>query len=403
MGRHRWWLVALIVFVALVVAVRLIADPLVTRQLRRALNHADGIRGRVGAVHVTFFPPGVSLRELKLIALPGGDWDRPLLYVETAHASLLGRSLLRGHLEARAEIDGPKLIVEAPAPHPSTTPAEIPIDRRLGATLHGMVPGRLDRLDVHDGEILIVTRVGHRRPELWIHGIEVTLSDLATRRKLEGDDGARLQLDAVVQKTGAVHVDVALEPLAPRLTFAGKASLRHLHTADLYAFLDAAEHLQAPEGTIDLFVDLRCRAGALTGGVKPLFKDVKVFPADPGNAGWRSRMKATLADATIHFASDKVEGRHAVATIIPIKGTISSPDVQVLPTILGIIRNAFVVALESGFANLPPPSAEKPQGVVTQTVKALKKDEGPPKAQPTKKDEKKDEKKEGSDGKAGSK
>jgi hypothetical protein len=53
-----------------------------------------------------------------------------------------------------------------------------------------------------------------------------------------------------------------------------------------------------------------------------------------------------------------------------------------VPTILGVIRNAFVEGLASGFSNLPPKTAEKKEGVLKQTWQALKKGEGPPEAQP---------------------
>jgi hypothetical protein len=50
--------------------------------------------------------------------------------------------------------------------------------------------------------------------------------------------------------------------------------------------------------------------------------------------------------------------------------------------VLGVIRNAFVAGLESGFAHLPPPVASDRQGLLEQTKDALKDDAGPPKAQP---------------------
>jgi hypothetical protein len=46
------------------------------------------------------------------------------------------------------------------------------------------------------------------------------------------------------------------------------------------------------------------------------------------------------------------------------------------------VRNAFVEGISSGFSHLPPPVAEKKQGVVTQAKDALDKSEPPAKAQP---------------------
>jgi len=71
-----------------------------------------------------------------------------------------------------------------------------------------------------------------------------------------------------------------------------------------------------------------------------------------------------------------------MATVIPIEGRLDQPDIQIWPTVLGVIRNAFVEGISFGFTHLPPALADDKQGPVKQTVQALKKKSGPPKAQP---------------------
>jgi hypothetical protein len=106
-------------------------------------------------------------------------------------------------------------------------------------------------------------------------------------------------------------------------------------------------------------------------------------------------MKAWLADEGLRLFSDRVPERNAVATVIPIKGRLDDPDVQLWPTVLGVVRNAFVEGISSGFTHLPPATADKPQGKIEQIGNALKKDEGPPKAQPTPEEQKQAQKDEG--------
>ena len=82
--------------------------------------------------------------------------------------------------------------------------------------------------------------------------------------------------------------------------------------------------------------------------------------------------------------ADNDQGHDTVKTIIPIRGTIKDPQAQLVPTVLGVVRNAFVVGLRTGFAGLPPRTAPEKEGVFKQAVQALKKSDGPPEAQPTK-------------------
>ena len=78
-----------------------------------------------------------------------------------------------------------------------------------------------------------------------------------------------------------------------------------------------------------------------------------------------------------------------MATVVPIKGKLTDPDIQLWPTILGVIRNAFVEGISSGFTHLPPPTADKKEGALEQAKEALDKDEGPPEAQPAAAEKKK--------------
>src|SRR5205814_2366901 len=97
--------------------------------------------------------------------------------------------------------------------------------------------------------------------------------------------------------------------------------------------------------------------------------------------GLVKQLEAFLADSAVEIFSDR--DRDAVATSIPIKGKVTHPDAQVLPTVLGILRNAFVESLAEGFGKVPPPTAEKKQGLIEQAKESLL--GGGPKTQPDKK------------------
>src|SRR5579862_5716376 len=131
-----------------------------------------------------------------------------------------------------------------------------------------------------------------------------------------------------------------------------------LRASELFAFVAPKTKLQTPKGTIDLFAKFEAKGGRVSGGVKPMLENVEVLPAEPGV--W-DRFKAWLVGVGLEAAKDHVPGRRAVATIVPIEGRLASPDVQLWPAILGVVRNAFVEGIAAGFADLPPPVAAKKQ------------------------------------------
>jgi hypothetical protein len=70
---------------------------------------------------------------------------------------------------------------------------------------------------------------------------------------------------------------------------------------------------------MDAFLSVTCKRGVITGGVKPILKGVKVEAAEPKLG---DKIKAALADLAVKIFSDRVEGRNAVATLIPIRGNL---------------------------------------------------------------------------------
>lgn len=223
--------------------------------------------------------------------------------------------------------------------------------------LHKITPLDVDHIDILDGEVAFVDTSREERPELWLHDLQLSVENLTNRVRLTEGRPVLLTASATLAKSGAVSILITADPFEKGLTFSGRAAIVGLRTAELYRFIEPATKMQAPEGTIDLFVEFDCRNGQLTGGVKPVLKNVKIRPDDKG---FFTTLKAWVTDLAIKLFSDRVPDRNAVATVIPIKGTLAGPDVDLWPAIFGVMRNAFVEGLTSGYARLPQSSEAPP-------------------------------------------
>jgi Domain of Unknown Function (DUF748) len=367
------------VVVALCILVRLILDPLATHETRKALDGLDGFEGEFAGVHVTLFPPSYTITRLAVWPTPGGTRREPLFFVERLYATVSGSDLLHAHLVGSLRLEDPKISLlheETKAPKTEKPPGPAP---DLSPQLTKALPFRVARVEVVRGELLFRDDTEPLHPELWVHRLELVAENFANRTKLEGGRPTRVTARGTVGKTGALELFVTADPLARPLAFAGRLSMKQLEAEELYAFLEPKAHVQTPKGTIDVFAEFVSRAGALTGGVKAVLKNIEVRPTSDGL--W-NRLRAWLGDKAVELASDRVPGRNAVATTVPIKGALTHPDIQLWPAVLGVVRNAFVEGLASGFSNLPPPTAPEKEGKLAQAKDALTKSAGPPQAQP---------------------
>lgn len=370
----------------LVVLVRLVLDPIAAWFLRDRLARLEGYDARFEDVHVTVLPPGVSITRFRLWD-EGTSAKRPLFSAERIESGVHWRELLEGHLVGELRLRKPTALLI------SKQQAKKAAGKRfeLSALIEKISPLKIARVEVKDGVIVMRQVREEGDPELRIHDIEAAAENLATRAALAEGEPTTVTARARVQKSGRLTAFLSADPLAKGLTFAGRFELEGLRLAEIREFVVPKTRLEMPRGTLDLFAEFAAKGGKLEGGVKPILKGVEVRAAEPGL--W-NRIRAGLADKTLDVMSDDVPGRDAVATVIPIRGSVSSPKLQLWPTILGVVRNAFVEGVASGFARLPPPTAPEEPGVIDRLKAALSDDADPPRAEPREGDEQADPAKE---------
>jgi hypothetical protein len=385
---HRAWprrtLIALVALLVLVVTIRIVLDPIAEHYTRKALAEAQGMEGKLESVHVTVFPPGYEIRGLQVVEKPGGTWKRPLFDVERAAVSIYWQRLIRGQIASELRLDEPKIRITQHSEAPDEVKKEV--EKRkpesasdVPAKLNALLPARVERIEIRRGSFSFRDANSAKQPEIALSRIEMAVENLATRAKLAEGRPATASLSAVLGKSGDLSGFVSADLFAKQLNIAGNMALRGWQVKELYELEKANAELQTPQGTLDMFAEFKVKNGTISGGVKPVLKNVEVRPTEDSIG---NKIKAWAADTALDLFSDDVPGRDAVATVVPIQGKIDDPQAQVLPTVLSIVRNAFVQGIASGFSHLPPPRSGDKDGVLTQAADALQKDNGPAKAQP---------------------
>lgn len=349
--------------------------PLTRWETRRILAGLHGMRGSFEDVGVRLSDLSYELRGLRIDKLDAQGKPQPFVRIQSAHAGLLGKELLRGHLVASVDLVAPKItLVESNRPSEKRTPGEAV---GVAARTERFLPLRIDRVQVKDGEVVWIEAREPEKPVLRLHGLEATLENFATRAALARKEPTVLAATGTLQKTGHVQVFVTADPLAKQLTFAGQSTVRGLALTDVAPLVESKSDIKPEKGTIDVYTRFEAKGGRLTGGVRPVVRGADMKAGKPGLG---PKLKELLADAALHIFKD--EKTQAVATTIPIEGTVNGPQTQLVPTIMGVLRNAFVRGVEGGMQGLPPPRSRKPEGVMEQARRALSPQAGQPRAQP---------------------
>ncbi|BDG01078.1 DUF748 domain-containing protein [Anaeromyxobacter oryzae] len=390
--RRAGKVVAIVVAVlaVLAIALHLALDPLAAWYTRRMLAGMDGMRGTFSGVNVRLRDLSYEIHDLRIEKTTAGGAALPYFAVDRAEFGLYATELLHGHLVAAVELDRPRLnLLTAPARRDeegegkgkseaaSQEPKEAP---KVGRRLERLAPFRLDRVQVRGGEILWIDAREKERPRLRLHGIEATLENFATRAALAKHEPTVLAARGTLQRSGKVTVFATADPLAKGLTFAGEGKLEGLRADELSDLLGAKSGVAPEKGVLEMAVAFTAVDGRLDGGVRPVLKGGELKAAKPGLA---NKLKELLGNAALKIFADDTHGRDAVATTVPIQGRVEGPQVQAVPTIVGILRNAFVRGLTASFGALPPPKAKEKENPLEQARRGLSPGHGPPRAQPS--------------------
>ena len=345
--RFRWWHWVLLSLCALCLIVLVVRQPLTRYATHRALSSIPGWQAEAGDAHISFFPLIYTVTRVHLVP---DDTSLPIFYVDRIDTGVFWGDLLRGHLNAWANLEHLKMTF-------FLIPIVIP---DIAAMLRQVLPLAIQRLQLKDGEITVAFR--HNRsadpqkpegdgPQLWFHNLEATAEGLATRPEFQRH-ATTLALHSTVAHSGTVSAFVTVDLLSlDALTFTGQLQLLGLRLSDLDAVLETAG--LKISGTFDLLARFGCDHGRLIGALQPVLKNGEVQAIGPDLG---KKLEATLADTGVDLLSDRVPGRNALSTIIPIHGNLNKPKLDVWTAVAGVFRNAFVVGLRESLQRLPAPA-----------------------------------------------
>lgn len=367
---HRKWKMVVLGLVVLILAARASIDPLAHHFTQRGLDKMDGYRGRFSDVTISVFALTYTIEDLRITRVMPDGSEAELFSVAEAYSRVLWRNLLDGTILGMARLRDVRLqIVLVPEEEKSlvsdpTGSEDVeavaenpPKPWDLDEAIQAVIPFKLERIELLNSYLRIVDETKQEPGSIEFPNIEAVVENFTTRRALEEGQPMTVAARAGVQQSGELSFFLTFDPLAEDLTFGGEAKLLGLELEEMREYLRRATGgLVIPSGQLDCYTAFRCEQGHLTGAVKSLLKNPDVKAATDDIV---SQLSALLTDLGLQLFSDRVPGREAAATIVPFDGHITGPEIEFWPTVLALLRNAFVVGLAESFRDVG--SSEEPK------------------------------------------
>ncbi len=374
LNKRLWFL---LIPVLLCGAALIAFQPLVNWQTTKVLGVFEGYTSTYGKSWLHPLTLTWRVTDVKIVKESAGGKEEPFFSADTVEFTVDWRELLNRSLVANVTFDAPSIhLIAAAEKAAQQANPEIP---DLGEKLTAVLPLKVQRVSITHAQVTFVDKTVKEFPRVALRELDATRENLSTRASLAKGEPTIIALSGTIQQSAQLTAWVSMDPLAKGLFFSGRFKIEALPLTELKGLISSETGLEFDRGTLDVFAQFDCNDGNLSGGIKPLIKNGHAVQGKPGVD---NLLKTVVVDVALGVLSDRIPGRDAVATVIPISGRITRPDIQLGVAVIGVIRNAFVQGVVESYAHLPPPEAGTEQGAITQLVEGLNKEKGPPKAQP---------------------
>jgi hypothetical protein len=279
--------------------------------------------------------------------------EAPLVELDRGRLELSWITRDDGKLSATATLRGPTLwLVRRPDPAPEAAPPEPPPDVDVVVRETVPWPTEVDRIEIHDAEIVFVDRTVPRGELLRLHGVDVSIENFSTRREASGGFPMLITARGQIGRAGRILLFATINPWSRGLDFVGRAQITGLHLDELRGFVE--EQVGVPTaGTLTSFVEFSVRGSEISSTVRPFLVGVELEA--PPDSGLGERIRVGLAQFFADVLTADAAGREALATDVEIEGDLRDPDLGLWNAFTGVLANAFFEGLVAGFSDLPRP------------------------------------------------
>lgn len=363
--RFRWarrlgWVV--LVLVVIFGIARAVLPVIVRDYVNRSLARGPIYTGRMRDVEIHLWRGAYSIDDIK-VSKATGEVPVPLFAAKRVDFAVQWSALFHGRIVAQIVMEEPQLnFVDAASSDESQS-------GKGGGWLEmtsSLSPFTINSAVVHNGSVHFRSFSTKQPVDVYISSLEASVDDLTNVRGEAKPLVTTVTAKGKVMDQASLQFKMALDPFAYHPTFHEALRVIGLDVTRLNALALAYGKFDFKRGWLDLIIESDCKDGEITGYVKPLFRDLKVFSLTQDikednvfQVFWQALVGATTAIFKNH-------ARNQFGTLIPFTGDVSgAKTIDILATLGNMLRNAFVRAylprLEPTEAGTTPTGSESLQ------------------------------------------
>jgi len=329
-----------LILVCLLLVLRLCLAGIIRYEINRQLARMSGYTGHIDGIGLSLWRGAYQIEDLT-IEKTGGSAPVPFFKAPILDIGLQWSALFQGRIVASVVVlEGRLNFVDGPSAAQSQSGAGVD----WLAVLESLVPIRINRFQLHAGEIHFRDPYGSPPVDVRLDRLNLLAENLSNRS--EGNGAALGSVSATARVMEAAHVTFGahFDPFAPAPTFDYQGAVEGLELQALNPFFLRYAGVDVRGGTLEIYSGAAAADGKFKGYVKPMLHGLKVMkpnePFDPVKL-----IKKTLL-TVIGWIFTNRNGQ--VATKLEFAGNFKDPHSSLWNAFCYLFENAFIKSLPPG-------------------------------------------------------
>ena len=342
-AHHRWRTLGIVLLIiALVLGVgRLLLPRLIRDYVNRTLDKGQLYSGKIGDVEVHLWRGAYSIHDIKLSKVTG-NIPVPFFAGKVVDFAIEWRALFHGRIVGQFTMEQPELnFVDAPSEDESQTGFGGP----WLEIIRDLFPFTINSGVINDGSVHFRTYQAQKPVDVYLSHVNGSIENLSNIDKETKPLITTVEASGMVMDQAKLDFKMLLDPFSYRPSFHLAVRLLGLDVTKLNDLALTYGKFDFKRGWFDLVLESDAKEGQLTGYVKPLFRDLKVFSLKQDIK--EDKVLQFFWQALVGGATSLLKNRYRdqFGTLIPFTGDASGATTEnILATIGNVLRNAFVRA-----------------------------------------------------------
>lgn len=349
----RW--TVLLIIIGVIIIIRVSLPYAILHYANSTMRDIPQYSGHIKDIDLHLLPGKYSIQNVEIVWLKDKEWVQ-ILTIPSVEFKILWDQLLKGKIVASANVVQPVITIY----ERMLLPTKPKINQKaITQVFRELSPVYIDLFTIKDAQIRFRNYYTEPNYVLYADSIYVTIRNITNMQRLTSPTYASMDLTGKVLKSGNLSMHLLFNPIQTPPNFYVAMKLLNLEVNSLDTFSRAYGGFDFDKGTMDLVTEISMKDQKINGYVKPLFKNLQVF-------SWTKDVKEKKKDALKLFweaivgATSEIfenQKHDQLATRIPISGTVSDPNIDMITAVSNVLRDAFVKAFMPTLEkNVKPPN-----------------------------------------------